>query len=263
MADRPHSLLLVDDEEANRLIITRRLQQEGYRVATAEHGAQALDMLRAQAFDLVLLDLYMPELDGEATLIAMKADARLRAIPVVMLTAASGSEQVTRCLGLGAADYLVKPVEPGDLRRRVGRLLGLGAEGPPAAAPADAEAPAAPAGEAGSVIDWAALTQHFANRQDFIRKLLLAVVTSHGDGPARLRTAAAMGDLGQLALLAHTYKGLGGNLKAAPLQRLGEQAETSARAGQADAAALADRLAAAMEQLLATLQARLDETPDS
>lgn len=118
-----HSVLLVDDEEANRLLITRRLQQEGYLVATAESGRQALDLLRLERFDLVLLDMNMPEMDGLATLDAIKSDAALKDTSVVMLTAAKTRESVVQCLSLGAADYLVKPVSAVELRQRVQRCI--------------------------------------------------------------------------------------------------------------------------------------------
>jgi CheY-like chemotaxis protein len=121
--EHQYSLLLVDDEEANRLLITRRLQQEGWHVATAENGRRALELLALERFDLVLLDMNMPEMDGLATLDAIKSDDKLKNMPVVMLTAAKDRESVVQCLSLGAADYLVKPVNAVELRQRVRRCL--------------------------------------------------------------------------------------------------------------------------------------------
>ena len=120
---RTYSLLLVDDEEANRLLLTRRLQQDGHAVMTAENGSVALDMMRVEQFDLVLLDMNMPVMDGLATLSAIKSDPMLKSATVVMLTAADSREQVINCLSLGAADYLIKPVNPLELKQRVLRCL--------------------------------------------------------------------------------------------------------------------------------------------
>jgi len=123
MVERIYSLLLVDDEEANRMLLSRRLQAEGYHVTQASHGRHALKLMRIERFDLVLLDMYMPELDGLATLDAIKSDETLQEVPVVMLTAANTREHVVHCLSLGATDYLIKPVNPVELKQRVRRCL--------------------------------------------------------------------------------------------------------------------------------------------
>ena len=117
------TILLVDDEEPNRVLLSRRLANDGHRVTAVEGGRQALEMLRAHRFDLVLLDLMMPEMDGLATLDAIKSDASLSSIPVLMLTASNTRDSIVHCLSLGAADYVIKPVNPVELRRRVMRQL--------------------------------------------------------------------------------------------------------------------------------------------
>ncbi len=123
MVKRVYSLLLVDDEEANRMLLSRRLEQDGYHVTQADNGRHALQLMSLERFDLVLLDMYMPELDGLATLDAIKSDDGLKAIPVVMLTAANSRAHVVHCLSMGAADYLIKPVNPTELKQRVRRCL--------------------------------------------------------------------------------------------------------------------------------------------
>jgi CheY-like chemotaxis protein len=117
------TILLVDDEEPNRILLSRRLTNEGYRVTAASGGREALELLRQHRFDLVLLDLLMPDMDGIATLDAIKADNSLDGMPVLMLTASNARESVVHCLSLGAADYVIKPVNPTDLGRRVRRQL--------------------------------------------------------------------------------------------------------------------------------------------
>lgn len=117
------AILLVDDEEPNRVLISHRLTREGYKVTAVDGGRVALKPLRAQPFDLVLLDLMMPEMDGLATLDAIKSDPDLARIPVLMLTSSNLRTSVAHCLSLGAADYLIKPVKPAELRMRLHRQL--------------------------------------------------------------------------------------------------------------------------------------------
>jgi sigma-B regulation protein RsbU (phosphoserine phosphatase) len=117
-------LLVVDDSEDNRYTLTRRLAREGFTsVVTAADGRQALDLLQECRFDLVLLDIMMPELNGYEVLERIKADKRLRHIPVIMISAVDQIESVIRCIELGAEDYLPKPFNPTLLRARVGASL--------------------------------------------------------------------------------------------------------------------------------------------
>ncbi len=116
-------LLVVDDIEANRDVLSRRLERHGYVVATAENGRLALEMLRADNFDLVLLDIMMPEMDGYEVLQRLKADEALRYIPVIMISALSEFDSVLRCIEMGAEEYLLKPFNPTLLKARIGACL--------------------------------------------------------------------------------------------------------------------------------------------
>ena len=117
-------LLVVDDNEDNRYTLTRRLKRRGYdNVVTAVHGRHALDLLAERPFDLVLLDIMMPEMDGYEVLETMKADSKLRDVPVVMISALDEIDSVVRCIELGAEDYLAKPFNPTLLHARVGACL--------------------------------------------------------------------------------------------------------------------------------------------
>ena len=117
------NLLVVDDNRVNRLLVTRTLEQLGHRVAFAENGRQALEMLRNRPADLVLLDIEMPELNGYQTLEALRADPKLRDIPVVMMSSVDEVDSVARCIEMGAEDYLFKPVNGVLLRARVSASL--------------------------------------------------------------------------------------------------------------------------------------------
>ena len=124
MSDDDPALLVVDDNDDNRYTLTRRLAREGYRdLTTATNGREALDLLQAKPFDLVLLDIMMPDMNGYEVLERMKAGAGLRDIPVIMISALSEVESVIRCIELGAEDYLPKPFNPTLLRARVGASL--------------------------------------------------------------------------------------------------------------------------------------------
>jgi len=124
MSDSEAALLIVDDIEDNRFALSRRLARQGYlNVTTAADGQQALDLLNSRPFDLVLLDIMMPNLNGYEVLAAMKADERLRHIPVIMISAVDEIDSVIRCIELGAEDYLPKPFNPTLLRARVGACL--------------------------------------------------------------------------------------------------------------------------------------------
>jgi len=113
------SVLVVDDNEMNRDLLGRRLEQEGYHVAGAGSGKQALDILRQERFDLMLLDLMMPDMDGFEVLLRLKEDPSHSNMPVVMITADNDAESVKRCIKLGAVDYVVKPINLAILKSRV------------------------------------------------------------------------------------------------------------------------------------------------
>jgi class 3 adenylate cyclase len=121
-SDAAH-LLVVDDNKVNRLLLTRSLELQGHRVATAENGRVALEMLRREAFDLMLLDMEMPEMDGFQVLEQLFKDLQLRDLPVIVTSSLEGVESVVRCIELGAADYLSKPVNPVLLKARINASL--------------------------------------------------------------------------------------------------------------------------------------------
>ena len=119
----PARILVVDDIEANRDLLARRLLRQGHTVEQVEDGQQALDRLATGTWDLVLLDVMMPVLDGIATLTAMKASERMCDIPVIMISANTELDTVVQCIELGADDYLPKPFAPVLLRARVASSL--------------------------------------------------------------------------------------------------------------------------------------------
>ena len=117
------TILVVDDNADNREILVRRLAREGYRIHAAAGGPEALQILRRETIELVLLDVMMPQIDGYEVLRRLKVDEALRDIPVLMISALDEIESVVRCIELGADDYLTKPFNAVLLRARIGACL--------------------------------------------------------------------------------------------------------------------------------------------
>jgi adenylate cyclase len=120
---RPSRILIVDDTEAIRELLARRLRREGHHVVEVANGRAALDRVALENLDLVLLDMMMPDLNGYEVLTQLKADVRFRHIPVIVISALDEIDSVVRCIEAGAEDYLSKPFDPVLLRARIGASL--------------------------------------------------------------------------------------------------------------------------------------------
>jgi len=114
---------VVEDNEMNRDMLGRRLQRQGYRVTMAVDGRQALEFIKQEPFDLVLLDIMLPVMNGYEVLEHLKADQSLSHIPVIITTALDESDGKAKCMELGAEDYLTKPFNPVILKSRISDCL--------------------------------------------------------------------------------------------------------------------------------------------
>lgn len=123
MAERGARLLVVDDNKVNRLLLTRSVEMQGHHATTAENGLVALERLESESFDLVLLDMEMPEMDGFEVMERLSADVELRDVPVIVTSSLDGIADVVRCIELGADDYLHKPVNQVLLKARIDSSL--------------------------------------------------------------------------------------------------------------------------------------------
>src|SRR5229473_2741492 len=126
--DRPMGaqprILVVDDNDDNLYTLKLHLDLEGYtEIETARDGEEAIALLETSAFDLVLLDVMMPKVDGFQVLAWLKDQARLRDLPVIMISALTEMNSMARCIELGAVDYLLKPFNPILLKARLGATL--------------------------------------------------------------------------------------------------------------------------------------------
>ncbi len=123
MDSQAGSILIVDDDPLNRLLVQTCLEDQGFQVAEATNGQEALDMLGTFTYDVILLDLEMPVMNGFEVLNRVKADPQLRHIPVIVISALDEMQSVLRCIEMGAADHLPKPFDPVLLKARVNASL--------------------------------------------------------------------------------------------------------------------------------------------
>ncbi len=117
-------IILAEDEPQIARLIEFKLKKEGYQVTWKENGEEALEAIKADKPDLVLLDVMMPVMDGYEVLRRLKEDENLKSIPVIMLTARAQERDVVKGINSGAEDYITKPFHPAELLARVKRILG-------------------------------------------------------------------------------------------------------------------------------------------
>jgi CheY-like chemotaxis protein len=123
MRNQGINVLIVDDDEMNRETLARRLKHEGFNFSLAINGREALEMAKSQRYDLILLDIMMPEMDGYAVLSRLKSNQSMSDIPVIMISAIEEMDSVMKCMELGADDYLTKPFEPILLKSAIARCI--------------------------------------------------------------------------------------------------------------------------------------------
>jgi len=116
-------ILVVDDEELNRHLLQRWLIRQGHEVTFGANGREALDLIHQHSFDLILLDVLMPELNGFEVLLRIKSEPNTRDLPVIMISALTELDSVVRCIENGAEDYLPKPFQPVLLNARINACL--------------------------------------------------------------------------------------------------------------------------------------------
>ena len=247
-------VLAAEDIDVNRLILADMLEQEGALVVFAQNGLEAVMRVEADpdACDVVLMDVQMPVMDGYA---ATRRIAQIAPrLPVIGLTAHALAEEREHGREAGMIDHVTKPIEPDVLVATILRHLAAR----PAAQSAPVEAPpAAPPAPTipDRLIDWPALSARFGNKEDFVRKLIASALDSLGDSGQKLAAAIAERDFKALAFLAHSLKGVAGNLLAQQAFELAQATDGAARNGLPEAFELAARLA----ELVAALRAELAE----
>ncbi|MDK9703066.1 MAG: response regulator [Sulfuritalea sp.] len=124
--EKPGSaILIVDDDQTNTRLLEVQLKSSGYQIMTAHSGGECLEQIKAHLPDIILLDIMMPEMDGFDVAGRLKADPRTENIPVIMITGLADRESRLRALGMGAEEFLTKPVDRAELLVRVRNMLRL------------------------------------------------------------------------------------------------------------------------------------------
>ncbi|MFJ4292955.1 response regulator [Cupriavidus sp. NPDC089707] len=259
-------VLLVEDNEINREVAVHLLQQAGITPDTADNGRVALERLATQAYDLVLMDMQMPVMDGIETTRRIRADTRLAALPVVAMTANALPEDRERCLAAGMDDHIAKPISPPAFFATVHRWLARGGEVQAVAPQGPGEPAWLGALAATGLLDIRGALARAGGQPETYLGLLARLrdrLSRRLNDRLSDRLSDPYADAGAAAQLAHELAGVAGNLGAMVVSRAAAALECTLRDGDADggAALQAAALQEAMSELLAALRQHLPNAP--
>jgi two-component system, sensor histidine kinase and response regulator len=265
-AIRGARILLVEDNDMNQEVAGELLREAGFVVDVADNGAVALDKAEQGGYDLVLMDMQMPVMDGVTATRAMRARPHLAGLPIVAMTANAMAEDRQSCLAAGMNDHLGKPIEPDALWRALRKWIAPRAgavSAAPAAAPALPAPPALAALPPVAGLDMQNGLRRVLGKEWLYRSMLRKFHAGQLGTMAALAAALEQADLARALQLAHTLKGSAGNIGATEVQALAQALEQAIKDGLAPAL-LAARLSALdqpLAQLLAALAVALPEEP--
>ena len=254
-------ILLVEDNDLNQQVATEMLRDAGLVVDLAENGRIALDKLRAADYDIVLMDMQMPVMDGATATREIRKQERLKDLPVVAMTASAAQADRDTCMAAGMNDHIAKPIEPEDLWKAL--LKWIKPRHPGAAAPevkphaaADAELPSGIDG-----LDTSTGLRRVLGKKPLYLSMLRTFIAGQKSAPAEIAKALQGNDRNTAERLAHTLKGVSGNIGADGLQQLAEKLEAAIRERQSRKAvdARLDEVKKPLETLIAQLKQRLPE----
>ncbi|HWR41285.1 MAG TPA: response regulator [Patescibacteria group bacterium] len=259
-------ILLVEDNSLNQEVVTEILKEGGFSVDWAKNGKIAVKMVQEQSYDLVLMDMMMPEMDGITATREIRKESRFDRLPIVAMTANAMNEDRDKCLEAGMNDHVAKPIDPEalfltlfqwlDSRTKTG-LLRPGRKRAAikeemAAGSTEAASPAEPVPDALAQIsglDSGAGLKRFLNKRDFYEKILREFISVQADTLADIRRQLENGDYKTAERLAHTLKGIAGTIGATGIQQKAGQLEKAIGQG----ASLTD-----MEEMLVSATAAVD-----
>ena len=263
-------ILLTEDNDINQQIAVELLEGAGATVKVANNGREAVEILskgsQPPPFDVVLMDLQMPEMDGYQATAKLRSDPRFSTLPIVAMTAHATIEERQRCLAAGMNDHVSKPIDPAMLFATVGRFY---RPLTPPLSPSDGEkvTEGRVRGTNGDLPSIAGLdTQdglsRVAGNQKLYSKLLRQFIEQQGPAVGQITAALAHGDAGLAERLAHTLKGVAGNIGAKAVQATAGALEKLIRnrAAAADVEAAKGQVAAALNPLVAQLHSALPST---
>ncbi len=249
-------ILVVEDNELNQEVARDLLALAGVSVDCAGNGAEALERLTHGSYDLVLMDMQMPVMDGITATREIRRQERFSGLPIIAMTANALEQDRTACLAAGMTDHIGKPVDPDELYAVIARTLGAPAQ--PAARPVPAESGENPFRH----FDEPAALRRMRGRRDRYEAFLTKYLKGQGSLMLRLRAQLAEPDLAAAEREAHTAKGLAATLGAEATTRAAELLETAIHRGAAPESlgtALAG-LEQALEPLLAEIEEMLART---
>ena len=269
---RGASVLLVEDNELNQMVAVELLREAGFAVDVAENGEAAIDCIERKAYDVVLMDMQMPVMDGETATRRLRSNPRHAQLPIVAMTANAMEADRQRCFAAGMNDHVAKPIEPAALWAALGRWIrprpGLGAM-PAAHAPASGamfargEPPGADAGPAPvfpaiAGLDTALGLQRALGKPDLYAEMLRRFVRGQSGVLAELEQATRTGDMVLAERLAHTLRSVADNIGALDVSAHARMLEQTIRGGQGGNEVIGGLLAAlgaALSPVLEPLQA--------
>jgi signal transduction histidine kinase/CheY-like chemotaxis protein/HPt (histidine-containing phosphotransfer) domain-containing protein len=227
-------VLLVEDNAVNQQIAVELMTSAGIVVDVADNGRIALDKLEAgRRYDIVLMDLQMPEMDGYAVTEAMRADTRFGTLPIVAMTAHAMAEERARCLACGMNDHITKPIDPKvlfDTLARWGRRVAATAHG--------VLAECTPTPPANGWIDTASALRRMSGNVALYHKVLAQFIIDHGNLPRQVEQLLGAGDRLAASQAVHDLRGVAGNIGASALADVASELERAIRTEREDAALL-------------------------
>jgi signal transduction histidine kinase/DNA-binding response OmpR family regulator len=254
-------ILLVEDNELNQEVATELLRAVGFVVDLAENGQIALDKVRAADYDIVLMDMQMPVMDGVTATQEIRKEKRFKDLPVVAMTANALQADRDRCIAAGMNDHVAKPIEPDDLWKvllkwiKPRRSAAAAAEINPQAAQ-DADLPSGIEG-----LDMVSGLRRVLGKKPLYLSMLRKFVAGQKSATAEILKALEGNDWDTAERLAHTLKGVSGNIGATGLQQLAEKLEAAIKERQPRKVVdnRLDELKNPLENLIAQLEQKLPE----
>ncbi|MDP2761242.1 MAG: response regulator, partial [Sideroxyarcus sp.] len=265
-------ILLVDDNDLNQEVATELLNDVGFVVDLAENGQIALDKVRAADYDLVLMDMQMPVMDGVTATLEIRKEERFKDLPVVAMTANAMQGDRDRCLAAGMNDHIAKPIDPEDLWKALLKWVKprhpskAAAEVKPQNAKANAKTKAEQYADLPSGIDGLDIAnglRRVLGKKSLYLSMLRKFIAGQKSATSEILQTLEGNDWDTAERLAHTLKGISGNIGAIGLQQLAEELETAIRERQPrnDVDGHLDKLKQQLDYFISQLEQKLPEEP--
>jgi PAS domain S-box-containing protein len=266
------TILLAEDNELNQEVAVGLLEDAGFRVEIANNGQEVLDMIGKKPYDIILMDMQMPVMDGVTATIELRKQPQFAALPIVAMTANAMEQDKEKCIAAGMNDHVAKPIEPDDLFRALLKWIKPRETVSPVTA-AGSIRNAAMGKDAEGVTDVPVIDgldvelgmRRVLGKKPLFLSMLRKYVSNQANTPAELRAALDTGDAETAERIAHSAKGVSGNIGATGLQNMAAEIEKMVKDG-ADRGALEEKIAPfaeAQAAMIAALKERLPPDTDA